>query len=431
MPRLLAGFSFGVALLVLPGPLPAQGTERAPAQRPLQTQSDEGASLSLSEAIRLAARYAPQAAEADAALRVADSAVDIARLRPNPTLSVEAENIAGSGAYAGGAERETTAALSFPIELGGKRAARVRVAQAERGEAAVTAGAASAETVLLTTEAFLAVTASERRLELARERLQLAEAALNAARLRVKAGKASPIEEQRAEVVRVSANVQADRAERLAGLARSQLARLTGVAPDVAIAAPWFATTDTGETAGVGSVAAPALAVADARIAAAEARVDLAQRSRVPDITLSAGFRQAAEPGDTAAIVGVAVPLPLFDTGRAEVTRARAELELAQARKHVVAQEFEQALATARVEVANAQAAAKASGGPALEAAREAARIARIGYAAGKFSQLELIEAERVLSETHEAAIDALVALHAARARLGRLEGRADPIFEN
>ncbi len=63
----------------------------------------------------------------------------------------------------------------------------------------------------------------------------------------------------------------------------------------------------------------------------------------------------------------------------------------------------------------------RATSGPALEAASEAARIARIGYAQGKFSQLDLLEAERTLAETKAALVDALAAYHGAEARLVRL----------
>jgi len=76
-------------------------------------------------------------------------------------------------------------------------------------------------------------------------------------------------------------------------------------------------------------------------------------------------------------------------------------------------------------------AAARAANGPALAAAEEAARIARIGYAEGKFPQLELIEAERSLAETRESSVDALAALHTARARLARLQGSNSPIYKD
>ena len=66
-------------------------------------------------------------AEADAARAL----VDQARLRPNPEIAFEAENIAGSGAFSGLQATEYTLSLSQRLELGGKQGARVRAAQAE------------------------------------------------------------------------------------------------------------------------------------------------------------------------------------------------------------------------------------------------------------------------------------------------------------
>ena len=60
-----------------------------------------------------------------------------------------------------------------------------------------------------------------------------------------------------------------------------------------------------------------------------------------------------------------------------------------------------------------------------MASASEAARIARIGYREGKFGQLDLLDAERTLSETRTAAIDALATYHDAKARLERLVAAA------
>ncbi|MCH4554420.1 hypothetical protein MKW35_17500, partial [Aestuariibaculum sp. L182] len=74
----------------------------------------------------------------------------------------------------------------------------------------------------------------------------------------------------------------------------------------------------------------------------------------------------------------------------------------------VTALDIEQAITDAQAQAANAATTARAASGPALAAAQEAARIARIGYREGKFGQLELLDAERTLAETRVAAIDAL-----------------------
>jgi cobalt-zinc-cadmium efflux system outer membrane protein len=115
----------------------------------------------------------------------------------------------------------------------------------------------------------------------------------------------------------------------------------------------------------------------------------------------------------------------VFNRDGAEVARAEAEFDRAQADRSGVVVALEGTLAAAQIEAEDALAAAAASR-PALAAANEA-RIARIGYAEGKFSQLDLLEAERSLTQTREAAIDSLAALHEAKVRLAHLQGDTAP----
>ncbi|MFB9774540.1 TolC family protein, partial [Sphingomonas yabuuchiae] len=93
--------------------------------------------------------------------------------------------------------------------------------------------------------------------------------------------------------------------------------------------------------------------------------------------------------------------------------------------KRMTALDIEQAITDAQAAASNAAVTAQTATGPALEAAREAARIARIGYREGKFSQLDLLDAERTLAQTRLAAIDALTSYQNARAQLERLTAPA------
>ena len=113
--------------------------------------------------------------------------------------------------------------------------------------------------------------------------------------------------------------------------------------------------------------------------------------------------------------------IPLLNNGRAAIAQAQAQQNQAEALRSLALLEAERSISRAQEEVANAATTARTAGGPALAAASEAARIARIGYRAGKFSQLELLEAERTLAQTRSDAIDALAAYHDAEARLSRL----------
>lgn len=386
-------------------------------------------SLTLSEALARGQSQAPGLLGAQDGLRAAEAGAEMAGLRPNPTLTVEAENVLGSGRYAGFGGGDKTYTLSLPLELGGKREARMRVAEAERESAQVGVAATRAELVLSITRAFIGLAANQRRAEAALAGRDLAIQAAKAARERVESGKASPIEQRRGEVLQINAQVKADRAQRAVAAASVTLARLTGAEPPMIISAAWF--DETGRAHGTEETSRPArLAAADAQVAAAQARLTAARSARVPDITVNAGMRRFGDSRDKAAVLAVSVPLPLLNTGTADVTRARAELDKAESERAAAVLDNAQVLADTRTEVADALAVAEAASGPALAAAAEAARIARIGYAEGKFSQLDLIDAERSLAETRETAVDALATLHDARARLARLQGSTAPLYK-
>lgn len=382
-------------------------------------------SLSLEQALELAGADAPGVGAADAGMRAAEAQRRLAGLRPNPSIMGEVENVMGTGSFSGARSAESTVGLSLPLELGGKRSARIAVADAQTARAHLTAAIARAELRLRVTQAFNAAVAMDRRLIVAGEQLAIAEEGLRVARVRLRAGRASPLEEQRAAVGRIDAQTLLDRTRRNTILARDTLGRLIGRVP-VTLDAAWFDRIDgIGPREGVDADGTLALATAQADVATASAQVRLARSQRMPDLTLSAGARRLEATNDVAAVFGVSIPIPLFNSGRAGIAVAQAQQAQVEALRRVALLDAQQAIAAARTDLANAEASARTATGPALEAAQEATRIARIGYREGKFGQLDLLEAERTLAQTRSAAIDALAAHHDAKARLERLTARA------
>jgi outer membrane protein, heavy metal efflux system len=380
--------------------------------------------LTLGEALRAAGLSSPTLAVAAAGLRAAEVQGQIARLRPNPSLIAETENVAGTGIYEGLQSAETTLGVSLPLELGGKRRARIAVARAQHGRAEIEAAIAGADLRLRVTEAYTQAVAWQRRLMVTREQVAVATEGVRVARLRVRAGRASPLEESRAGVTLANATAASERAERSAEVAAANLTRLIGQ-PVAKLDLVWFERIDgIGPTAPVDTVGTLAAAAARADVGTATAQVALARSQRIPDLTVSASARRLEQTNDTAAVLGISVPLPLFNDGLASVRLAFAQRAQADARQRLALLDAEQAIASAQAEVANAAATSRTAGGPALAAAQEATRIARIGYREGKFGQLDLIEAERTLLEIRTAAIDALAAYHEAKARLERLTAR-------
>ena len=394
---------------------------------PAQTapaQSDE-TGLTLEAALAAAGATSPAIAAAGAGIDGARAQRTVAGLRPNPAVDAMAENVAGTGPYSGLRSSETTVGLSLPLELGGKRSARVAVADAQLGRAGLERAIAQADLRERVTQGYNAAAAAQRRAAIAREQVGIAAEVLRAARVRVQAGRASPLEEQRAAVGNLNAAGAAERAERSAGVALANLGRLTGRFA-ATLDSSWFAHIDTvGPELPIRSDDTLAAAAAQADFATATAQVRLARSQRVPDVTVSAAARRLAASRDVAGVFSLSVPLPLFNDGRAAVDLAAAQRRQSDFNRRLALLDAEQAIAAAQADAANAATTARLATGATLTAAQEAARIARIGYREGKFGQLDLLEAERTLAETRAAAIDALAAYHDAQARLERLTAPA------
>jgi cobalt-zinc-cadmium efflux system outer membrane protein len=386
--------------------------------------SPPAAVLTLEQAVAAAGGTAPATQAAASGVEAARAGRTVAGLRPNPVAQGQIENVVGSGPYSGLRSAETTAGVAIPIELGGKRGARVAVAEAQITRAELQAAIAAADVRVQVTQLYVEAVAAERRLGTARDQARIAGDVLHAASVRVQAGRASPLEEQRASVARLNAEANVERSARLAEAARINLARRIGRPVEGALDVGLLdrlPTATIGPAAPARATGTLAMAAADADLAVADAGVRLAEANGVPDLNVGPALRRLQASHDTAAVFSVSIPIPLFNNGRAAVAQARAQRTQADALRRVTALDVEQAITDAQAEAANAATAARTAAGPALDAAQEAARIARIGYREGKFGQLDLLDAERTLAETRLAAIDALARYQNARARLERL----------
>lgn len=392
-----------------------------------RTTVSHASALTLDDAVAAAGGSAPAIEAAQAGVDAARAGRTIAGLRPNPAVQTQVENIAGSGLYRGIDSAETTVSVAVPIELGGKRSARVAVANAQTGRALLVQAITRADIRLQVTQLYVDAVAAERRLTTAREQARIAGDAANAAQARVEAGRASPIEEQRANVARINADANVERLTRLAAAARANLARRIGQPLPPSLDLAWLdhLPTSYGPDLPASSTGTLALASANADLAVADASVRLAQSQRMPDLEVGPGVRRLSQTNDTAFLFTVTMPIPAFNSGGAAVLQARAQRNQVEAQKRLTALDIEQAITDAQAAAANAAVTARTASGPALAAAQEAARIARIGYREGKFGQLDLLDAERTLADTRVAAIDALAAYQNARAQLERLTAPA------
>lgn len=367
---------------------------------------------------------APRQIELEAEIERAQGLARQARARPNPSVSAMTENVGGQRPYNGFDRSENTLQLNQPIELGGKRSARI--AAEEAGVSAARARgiqgrlAYAYDLALAYGEAEIA----DRRIGLAEYALQEAQADLRVARALVDAGKEARLRSLQAETEVNSLRAAVDEAKAARVGAYARLSALAGQTMRYAsLAEPLLPRFE--PKAGYGPIdplqTAPYLAAKAEREAAAR-RVTVARRQAIPDVTVSLGVRRLEGDKTNALLAGISVPFPLFDRNRGNIDAAQAELRGAEARTSAALLEAEAEIdaSLALNEAADARVAAAEQ---TLKTAEETYRLARVAYEAGKSPLIELIAARRGLGVARGVVLDAAAARLEARASLARLQG--------
>ena len=352
-----------------------------------------------------------------------------ARLLPNPEIAGEVENIGGSGEFAGTNSAECTLQLSQLIELGGKRAARIRVAANGRELAVWDYEQRRLEVLTLTAQAFIDVLTAQRRVELVRQTVKLAEDFLPESRKRVEAGKASPAETTRGEIAVSSARIELEQAERELAASRELLVSLWGErTPRFSSVAGDFDHTEPAAPSAsllAGSLNAnPQLSRYATEIEQRQARIELERAQAAPDITLSAGYRRFAATDDNAAVIGFSIPLPLFNRNQGNIREARAQLDKTRQLQAATTTRLDAELGQAYQTLLASQQEIATLQGKILPFAQEAYDTINKGYGAGRFSFLELLEARRTLTSSRIQLLNAKRTYHRAVAEIEGLTGQ-------
>ena len=350
----------------------------------------------------------------------AQALVGQARLRPNPEVSLEVENIAGSGAFSGLSATEYTLAVGQQIELGGKRGARVEAAEAQAQLANLRADLAGAELGFLVRERYVAAAAAASRAKLARDVVERNEELARIAGVLVEVGREPPLRALRAEAALAEARAELQAAEATSLGARTALASLWGEQGTPPLVPGVFPHIEPPATVLV-SATGLQLQVARAESTAAAAEIDRERSLRIPDPVVSAGVKRFEESNDSAFLVGVSIPLPFWNRNQGNIAAAEARLRAANAREAVALADFEQDVSRARSQYLAAEARVETLSATSLPQAEEALRLVRIGYRNGRFPLIEVLSAAEARDAIREALIAAQEDQGQAAAELIRL----------
>jgi outer membrane protein, heavy metal efflux system len=411
--------------------LPPQPAAVSPVEHP----GEPTGVLTLRQALALALLRNPELASAAWEVRAGEARTLQAGLLPNPEFELEVENFAGSGEFRGFDAAETTLALSQVIELGGKRLRRVRVAALERDVAAWDYEAKRVDVFTATTKAFVEVLSAQAKLALNEEQVRLADQVLRTVAARVQAGQVTPIEETRARVALSTSRIALERAGRELQAARERLAAAWGsTAPAfdrVEGALERITPIPSAEHLARRISQNPDIARWVAELAQRHAAVELQEAQRIPNVTANGGVRRHNETRDTALVMLLSIPLPIFDRNQGAILEARYQLAKAGEERRTAEVRVLTDLRSTYAELSTAFTEATTLRSELLPGAQSAFEAFSEGYRQGKFGFLDILDAQRTLFEARGQYLEALATYHRALAEMERLIGEPLAAFNS
>ncbi|CAN5819280.1 TolC family protein [soil metagenome] len=373
--------------------------------------------VTLDEALRLFERHSPD-------LRIAREEAAAARARAlsagafaNPGLGVMREQLSdGERDY-----DETVLSISQTLEIAGQRGLR---RDAARRAADAAQARLSAEQLRLGFEvrrAFIQAAAAESRLAAFEQATEVVRQVERSGRARFTEGDISDFARQRLQIERARYEDQLARARLDLTQAGRDLALL--VSPDTFLADGLLLPLHPLDSLAVpipelpprsvqvSAAERPDVRAAGEEVEAARGRVALAERDRIPDITVGGGYKDQAD-GFRGGVIELSVPLPLMDRNAGRIAEAQADLAMAEARGALVLRRAEADIRRAwetyqslvqRIEEIDRDLLAGTTG---------LLDTARFAYAEGEMTLVELLDAAEAYRASREMAID-LLALHA------------------
>lgn len=389
----------------------------------IMASTAQAQSMSLPQALQAAFAQNPELAAAQWEIGIAEGERQQAGLIPNPVLSWETEDT----------RRETsttTVMLSQTLELGGKRGARIDAAGRGQDAAGIELEMRGNELRAQVTQAFYAAVRAQAGLDLAKQSQTLAARGLQVADGRVRAGKTSPVEATRAQVQLAETDLLVRRAETQKANSYRELARATGsptatferlhyqnLSPGKSLPAPRLlsAVNQTAE-----------LRLAHARIEQREASLGSERAKRIPDLTVSVGSQYSREERERINVVGLSMPIPLFDRNQGNVLSASRRADQARDLRNAAELKLRTETQSALDQWATAAQEVESFNQVILPAAQRAVDTATRGFEMGKFGFLEVLDAQRTLISARGQYLESLATATEASVTIERIYGDLD-----
>ena len=381
--------------------------------------------LTIENAIERALEFTPNLQSAASRMDAAQGAQLQASLLPNPELAFEAENFSGNDDFGGTNSAEYTLSLNQKIELGGKRGTRKQAAQALYAVAQEGLSIERLNIIKDVHSAYVNVLVNMQSVELAIEQEQLTKDILANVSKRVQSAAESEIQQSKAEVSVANSLILREQTNRQLQITRHNLAKLWGESSiEESLNNQYLFQLDEPKTYEVYLERLDELPDVQQFIhqkSQMDSLFDLAKTETIVDPVVSIGVRRFEESSDNAFLVGVSVPLQIFNKNQGNIAKAQAESLQAQSDAQQFELNLKQALfenwqtwKTSFMEAAHMKT-------KLIPAAEQSFHLAQSAYNRGRFTYLEVLDAQRTLIAARNQYLSTLKNYHAARINVKRL----------
>ena len=359
--------------------------------------------MTLEQALERALANSPHIKAATAATEAAAGHVRQSKMRPNPEIELETENFAGGGELTGFDGAKSSIIISQSFELGGKRNARMGVAASMMERSSISEDASRSEIIRSVVSAYVEALIAQERVQIIEDLKGTAGKLYAAVQKKVQAGKVSPLEEKRAQIENATAELSLKQA--LERKRRSYIALAATMGESTRVFEQLsgnvfnYVQPLSAETYLANLNNAPAFRDIAQEMNIRRAEIKLEKSLRTPNLNLSGGYRRLNDLGENAFMASFSISLPIFDRNQGAIAASEANLRRSQYEQQAVEISLRSRILALHSHLVASFETVQKFEMTVLPAAWDVMLDMKKGYDAGKFSYLEMLDAQRTYFE--------------------------------
>ncbi|MBT5469194.1 MAG: TolC family protein [Nitrospina sp.] len=383
--------------------------------------------ITLKSAVALALMHNPHLEAFSFEKRAKEARALQSGFSPNPKLDISVEDAGGSGGFSGFDQSQTTIQLSQLIELGGKRAARLRSSNLSKKLADWDYETKRMDVLTQVAKSYALVLKAQQQVMLTEDLVKLSEQFLVVVDERIKAGKVAALEKIKSEINLSSLKIEFEKVKRELKVARRNLSITWGAIT------PQFETAlgDLNQISNIPSLEIlktrlsknPDLARWSTELEQRQAALESEISKSIPDIEIQGGFRRLETTDDNALVFGISIPLQFFNRNQGAIEEARHKLGKAEAQKRAKKASTEKKLLETYSALDFYRTQVSSIKNQILPGAKKAFNGIQEGYRFGKFNLIDVLDSQKTFFHTKKTFLDSLAQYHNSVADLERLIG--------